>query len=187
MKSDPATWLDSYGDTLYRYALVKTGNPAIAEDLVQETLIAALKGHDSFKQQSSEKTWIIGILKHKVLDHYRKSSREQPLEQDAELSQYDEVLFDEQGHWRNPAHSWGDPSQAIDDVGFINILKECLETLPRRQADLFLLSELQDMDNESLCKLLDISSTNNLWVILSRVRSRLRECIDLKWFKPVRG
>ena len=187
MKTDPETWLDHYGDSLYRYALLKTSNSSIAEDLVQDTLLAALKGHASFKGQSSEKTWIIGILKHKIIDHYRKSSREQPLEQDENLTQYDEILFDEKGHWRNPVQSWGNPSQAIDNMGFMQAVKDCLETLPGPQAELFMLSEFQDIDNESICKLLDISSTNNLWVILSRVRSRLRECIDLNWFKPARG
>lgn len=187
MKTDPTTWLDSYGDSLYRYAMIKTGNPAIAEDLVQETLFAALKGHESFKGQSSEKTWIIGILKHKILDHFRKASREQPLEQDSDLSQYDEVLFDDRGHWRNQAQAWGDPSQAIDDDGFVRIVADCLDALPGRQAELFMLNEFQDLDNDTLCKLLDISSTNNLWVMLSRVRSRLRECIDLNWLNPSRG
>ena len=182
MKSDPATWVDSYGDILFRYALLKTGNPAVAEDLVQDTLIAALKGHAHFKQQSSEKTWMIGILKHKVMDHFRKSTREQPLSREEDVSDYDNMLFDESGHWRNTTSAWGNPSQTIENQAFLKVLQDCIDALPQRHAELFMLSEFRDLDNDSLCKVLDISSTNNLWVLLSRVRARLRRCLDNHWF-----
>jgi len=182
MKTNPATWLDSYGDTLFRYALLKTGNTMVAEDLVQDTLIAALKAHDNFQQKSSEKTWLIGILKHKIIDHFRKNSREQS--RDDEISDYDNRLFDESGHWRDPIQSWGNPEQAIEDQAFLATLENCLEKLPAHHAELFMLSEFRDLDNDVICKLLDISSTNNMWVLLSRVRARLRHCIDRHWFKP---
>jgi len=186
MKTDPTTWLNSYGDTLFRYALLKTSNTSVAEDLVQETLLAALKGHDNFKQQSSEKTWMIGILKHKIIDHFRKSAREQPLTQDHEPDDYEQMLFDETGHWRNETAPWDNPDQIIENQAFMKTLEECIDQLPPRHKDLFMLSEFHDMDNDSLCKLLDISSTNNMWVLLSRVRARLRNCLDTHWFKPSR-
>ena len=187
MKSDPEGWLDNYGDALFRYALLKTGNQAVAEDLVQETLIAALKGHKNFRGDSSEKTWLIGILKHKVMDHFRRPAREQPLEQDEALGRYEDQLFDETGHWREPAPKWHNPHQALEDQAFLETLNRCLEELPQRHSELFMLSELEDIDNTSLCKLLDISSTNNLWVMLSRIRARLRRCLDNHWFKPTRS
>jgi len=187
MKSDPATWVDSYADTLYRYALLKTANPAVAEDLVQETLIAALKGHDSFMERSSEKTWMIGILKHKVMDYFRSQTREFTSTTDEDPHDYDSILFDDSGHWRNPLSPWKDPDQALENQDFLNILQACIDNLPARHAEAFMLSEFRDLESDAVCKLLDISSTNNLWVLLSRVRARLRDCLDNNWFRPSRG
>jgi len=187
MKSDPATWVDSYGDTLYRYALLKTANPEVAEDLVQETLIAALKARDSFRQESSEKTWMIGILKHKIMDYFRSHAREQAVNAGEDALEHDDSLFDDSGHWRNPMSAWNDPHQALENQDFLSILEACIENLPERHAELFMLSEFRDLDNDALCKILDISSTNNLWVLLSRVRARLRDCLDKNWFLPSRG
>jgi len=187
MKSDPETWLDNYGDALFRYAMFKTGDQTVAEDLVQETLIAALKSHENFRGESSEKTWIIGILKHKVIDHFRRPVREQPLDHIDELAHGDDQLFDETGHWRDPAPKWHNPLQALEDQAFVDVLNQCIEKLPQRHAELFMLSEFEDIDNDSLCKLLDISSTNNLWVMLSRIRNRLRQCLNTLWFNPSRS
>ena len=184
MKSDPETWLDNYGDVLFRYAMLKTGDQSVAEDLVQDTLIAALKAHENFRGDSSEKTWIIGILKHKIIDHFRRPRHEQPLDYVDELAQADDQLFDETGHWRDPAPKWNNPHQALENRAFVDTLSRCLENLPQRHAELFMLSEFEDIDNVSLCKLLDISSTNNLWVMLSRIRNRLRQCLDALWFNP---
>ncbi|MHC4945232.1 MAG: RNA polymerase sigma factor, partial [Planctomycetota bacterium] len=77
--SDPATWVDEHGDALYRFAITRLKDPEAAEEIVQETFLAALKAKDSFKGRSSERTWLIGILKNKVIDHFRKMSRERPV------------------------------------------------------------------------------------------------------------
>ena len=89
---DPDHWVDAYGDYLYRCALQKVRDPAIAEDLVQETFLAALKSQKSFQGKASEKNWLVGILKNKVMDFWRKKSREEPLADLEALQHLEETL-----------------------------------------------------------------------------------------------
>ena len=101
-KSDPVSWLNDHGDALYAFALLRVREPAIAEDLVHDTLLAALKSVINYKEQSSERTWLTGILKHKVLDHLRGTGREQPLTDDIELDEQSaDAWFDESGRWNH--------------------------------------------------------------------------------------
>lgn len=185
MKTDPQTWLQNYGDALYRYALMKTRDMSTAEDLVQETLLAGLKGHHHFKGGSSEQTWLIGILKHKISDHFRHTSREQLVE-NISAAQDETAYFDQRGHWQIDLQPWHDPHQAMEDEHFWQVFTACLERLPAQQADLFMLNEYHELSSAELCKLLDISTTNNLWVMLSRIRLRLRQCLDRNWFNSDR-
>lgn len=182
--SDPNSWLAQYGDTLYRYALVRTQSSDIAEDIVQETLLAAFKGHDRFSGKSTEKTWLIGILKHKIIDHYRKNKKEYAYE-DIE-AQADQQLnhFDEHNHWQQPPLAWNNPDASLEQAEFWKVLSQCISNLPDSLADLFIMRELQGMSTEDICKLMDISTTNNMWVRLSRARMRLRQCLETHWFGP---
>jgi RNA polymerase sigma-70 factor (ECF subfamily) len=180
---DPARWLEHYGDTLYRYAIFRVRDPDLAQDLVQETLLAALKGRDSFARQSSEKTWLVGILKHKLIDQMRKSRREVSLaesgEDDAEL---DALCFDERGEWRAELGQWSDPVKSLEQARFWRVLHDCIARLPERLATLFILREIDGLSTEECCKALAISTTNNTCVMLSRARMRMRECLDVRWF-----
>lgn len=106
----PEEWVDRYGDTLFRFALARIGDPARAEDLVQETFLAALKPRRNFQQRSSPRTWLTAILKHKIIDHLRKAGREQAWGSEEALDRSIEELFDAAGHWSvrsTPAHSSG--------------------------------------------------------------------------------
>ncbi len=181
--SDPNTWLDQHGDALFRYALLRVRNTTLAEDLVQETLLAALKARARYAGEASERTWLTGILNHKIIDHFRQAHREQPfadsLPDDEDISN---DLFNERGHWANPPSAWANPDQAFEQQKFWEALAECVARLPPRLAELFTLREINGMETEEICKVLNISTTNNAWVMLSRARMQLRQCLEIKWF-----
>ena len=181
--TDPDTWLQRYGDDLYRYALMRLRDPSVAEDMVQETLLAALKARQRFAGQSTEKTWLIGILKHKIVDHFRRSRREQSLEDIEGAADRQEAYFDDRGHWNTAIQAWERPAEALEQEEFRQVLADCIADLPQRFADLYILREINGMPSEEVCKVLDISTTNNLWVMLSRARMRLRRCLELRWFE----
>ncbi len=184
-KTDPEQWLDLYGDALYSYALMRIRNPAIAEDLVQETFLAGLRAHERFAGKSSEKTWLIGILKHKLIDHLRKAGRQQQVEDiegEADRHALGGSEFDEQGRWKTPPADWPHPERALEQDEFWQTFSDCLAALPDHLADLFILREIQGIDSEDVRRTLEISTTNNMWVMLSRTRQRLRRCLEKHWF-----
>jgi len=178
--SDPETWVDRHGDALYRFALLRLGKPDSAEEVVQETLLAALKGKEKFLGKSSERTWLIGILKNKVVDHLMRSAREMPigLERDAVMDESFNIL----GRWRNSSANWEfDPAQVFDRKEFWKVFLDCLAGLPPHLARIFALRELDGLSTEKICKILDLRPTN-AGVMLHRARIRLRACLDAKWF-----
>jgi RNA polymerase sigma-70 factor (TIGR02943 family) len=183
--SDPSEWVDLHGDSLFRYALLRTRDPRVAEDLVQETFLAALQDRAQFAGRSSERTWLIGILKHKILDYFRQTSRESTLDSDDQkTTEVVADLFDDQGYWQSPAtapKNWTeDPSQILERKEFWDVLAHCMAALSPRQAQAFSLREIDDLDSEEICKLLNISATN-LWVMLHRARSHLRRCLEIHY------
>jgi len=180
--SDPATWVAQHGDALFRYALMKMRDSSQAEDMVQETFLAALKARHNFSGQSSEKTWLIGILKHKIIDHFRKHKREQNSDDIETLSEQLDQQFSPRGHWEITLTHWQDPDRAHENEAFWKVFSACITHLPDHLADLFILREIKELSTEEICKLLDISTTNNMWVMLSRARMRLRNCLDSRWF-----
>lgn len=181
---DPATWLDHHGNALYAYALMRVRDASVAEDLVQDTLLAAMKSVDRFKGESSEKTWLVGILKHKVLDHLRRVGRERRLDEDMAPTDAEEAgYFDDRGQWRVEVAEWSDPERSLEREEFWQTLQDCVGKLPDRLAILFTLRELDGMETDTLMETLNISSHNNVWVMLSRVRQRMRQCLDTHWFK----
>ena len=181
--SDPETWLAQHGDALYRYAYFRLRDRAQAEDLVQETLIAALQARQGFGGRSSERTWLIGILKNKLVDYLRKSVRERPLAELAGTESEIDALFDasDEDHWKKPPADWTNPTHALEQKQFWKIFIECIEALPVRQAQAFSLCELEGLEGEEACKVLGIATTN-LWVMMHRARLRLRECLEAHWF-----
>jgi RNA polymerase sigma-70 factor, ECF subfamily len=175
-------WLAEHGDYLYRYALARLRDPHLAEDAVQETLLAALQG-SGFAGKASARTWLTGILKHKIIDHFRRQQRETPLETPDELA--DDATgaddyFAEDGHWNEPPQSWGDPGSLLQQDQFLQTLQECMDRLPKNLARIFLLREVEETDNEEICKELEISATN-AWVMLYRARMGLRKCLEMNW------
>ena len=180
--SAPEQWLQLYGDILYRYGLARVRYPEVAEDLLQETLLAGLKAREGYEGKSSVQTWLVGILKYKIIDYFRKTSREVTEVYEEGMMNNDSDYFDETGHWSVDFSSWSRPDKSIEQKQFMEVLQQCLNRLPPKMAQLFMLRELEGMNNEDICELMAISSINNLWVILSRTRVQLRHCLDIQWF-----
>lgn len=179
----PDQWVEQYGDFLYRYAYSRVNDITMAEDLVQETFLSALKSYDNFDSKSSERTWFVSILQHKIIDFYRKKSRtakyfSEPIAVD------DSTDYNEKGYWKmeNAPADWGDhPEEAAEQNEFLLILHECIKALPKKIAAVFTLREMEDIDSKAICKELNITSSN-LWVMMHRARNQLRKCLEINWF-----
>ena len=183
---DPTNWVDEHGDVLYRFALLRVKDPHVAEDLVQETFISALQGLDRFKGASSVRTWLVGILKHKIIDQFRKSSKEVATADLTNLTnESDEEAIDRLGEDQphGPIRRWAEtPDNLLENKEFVKAFRACLEGLPDNFHRAFALRELEGLKTDEICKILDITATN-LWVILHRARNRLRNCLDSNWFE----
>jgi RNA polymerase sigma-70 factor (ECF subfamily) len=176
----PGSWVDQHGDFLYRYALLRVGRPEVAEDLVQETFLGALRGREQFRGDASERTWLVAILKYKLIDHLRRSRRERPLSSLGE-DEWENELFDRTGHWKKSPRRWTIPGVALEQAELQQALSGCLSKLPARLAEAFSLSEMDELPSEEVCKVLAVSA-GNLWVMLHRARLRLCACLEKSWF-----
>ena len=170
---------------LFRVAHLQLRDRDAADDVVQETLVAALTG--GFSGRSSLRTWLTGILKHKIVDAIRRRQRDPlPL---AELASSDadedgddfEVLFTADGAWAEAPRQWSSPEGALEQREFFDVMEICLEKLPAATARVFIMREVLELDADEICRELAITS-NNLWVILYRARLALRMCLEQKWF-----
>lgn len=186
---DATVWVNQHGDYLYAFAYSRVRDEAAAEDLVQDALLAALQARGSFSGKSSERTWLTGILKHKIIDHFRKYSRETELTaEEADMSSYDYLFREEgdwKGHWTAEARpiQWADnPEQALEHAEFRGVLTHCLGELPERVANAFTLREMDGLEPREICEVLMISMSN-YWVMLHRARLHLRRCLDFNWFR----
>lgn len=167
---------------LLRYASLQLRNHEAAEDAVQETLVAALAAEKRFAGRSNLRTWLTGILKHKIIDAIRRAGRERPLEAGGDESMTDDLdaLFDGTGHWCDAPQAW--PEQALEDKQFIAALEECLAALPARTGQVFLMREHLGCETAEICKELGITPTH-CWVLLYRARMALRECLEKGWLR----
>lgn len=187
---DAVAWLDEHGDYLFKYAVFRLRDDAAAEDAVQETFLAALKAYAKFEGRGSERTWLVGILKHKIIDHFRRVSREAPvgIETDDEAFQHREFFerTDEwNGHWNNdyaPTDWQATPAELLERSDFWKVLNDCLAPLPKRTVSAFTMREIDGLESEEICTILSIT-TNNLWVMLHRARLHLRNCLERNWFR----
>lgn len=186
--SDPERWVEEHGDYLFKYALVRLRDAAKAEDLVQDTFLAALKGGKNFAGRSAEKTWLVGILKNKIADQFRKASRETSFTDLAFYDDEEKNNFISEGlsngawsHGNAPIDWTPNPGASLDNEAFWKAFRECAGKLPKNINSAFCLRELDEVESSEICRMLNISE-NNLWVMLHRARMALRRCLEINWF-----
>jgi len=173
------TWVELFSDRLYAWAYHKTSNKETAEDLVQETFLAAVRSIDKFENKSDPKTWLFSILKNKIADHYRKAYR---TNQNKNISL--EIFFDKNESWisgQAPQH-WENEQHLLDNHDFRQALTNCLEKLPANLKAPILLKFVEEKNSNIICQELEISTTN-YWQIIHRAKLQLRKCIEINWFK----
>lgn len=180
--TDPEQWVDAYGDALYSYALFRMEDKSLAEELVQETFVAALGSRASFEGRSSLKTWFFSILKNKIADHLRRKYKESSNSFEEYSENYLDEFFNDQGEWLVYPGKWSEmPQQQFEQQEFFDTLRKCMVQLPQKQRDAFTLRELDENSSEDICKVLGISTTN-YWVIMHRARLVIRKCLEHNWF-----
>lgn len=178
---NPENWLDAYGDALYRYALSRVRDSSVAEDLLQETFLAAIKSQHSFLGNSTELTWLTGILRHKTLDFFRKSSRTKEQSLDPISAEGAGSPFNAEGAWNSPPSEWSSPEKSLEKDEFWLKMQACVAALPETMRQSYVLREFDALESEEIAEVLNIT-TNNLWVMLSRARLKLRQCLQNHWF-----
>jgi RNA polymerase sigma-70 factor, ECF subfamily len=179
-----ATDIESHRRYLMRVAQLQLRDSDLAQDVVQDTLVAALTGAAGFDGRSSLKTWLTGILKHKIVDAIRRKQKAPiplaALDDEGSLDDFD-ALFQANGAWAAPLADWGDPEAALNQREFFDVMEFCLEKLPAQTGRVFMMREVMDLETDEICKELKITA-NNLWVILYRARMALRVCLEQHWF-----
>lgn len=184
VRSDPTTWVDTHGAALLAYAVPRVRDQQTAEDLVQETFLAALQA-DNFRGDAQERTWLISILRNKICDHFRRLARERTHASGEDVDPVVDGMWAKgMEHWTKEPNRWlVDDEALLSNREFWDIFHACLGALPSRQAAAFVLRMMEDVDAERVCQDLEITATN-LWVMLHRARCRLRACLEERWFTP---
>ncbi|UJH69293.1 sigma-70 family RNA polymerase sigma factor [Allomuricauda sp. SCSIO 65647] len=177
----PENWVDLYADYLYNYAVSRVSDGEIAKDLVQETFFAGLKSAKNYKGDAAERTWLIAILKRKVIDHYRKINSKKGK---AEVKVNYSTQSDAEGDWleervADPFGQGGDDAIENEELGMA--IQECISKLPKKQALVFNMKTVQGMSTEDICNELGINPSN-LWVMIHRARTALMGCMNETWF-----
>lgn len=175
----PEKWMELYGVSLYKHALPRVEDSFVAEDLVQETFLAALKGLDGFKGESSEKNWLFSILKNKIVDYYRKKKRQQAVISMPDLRLMDDQWFDSDGSWAEEKmpHDWDSANTPVERKEIQRVIFWCKDHLKALQQAVFTLKYLEDIPSDEICKVLNISSTN-YWILIHRARLKMRDCVE---------
>lgn len=179
-KLNPEKWVDNYADYLYNYTIVRVNDPEVAQDLISETFLAALKAKKNFKGKATERTWLIAILKRKIIDYYRRINSAKG-KAEVSMSYRDP---DAEGDWLE--ENIEDPfDRTAEDVLENEELRlailECMAKLTQRQAEIFKLKTIDGVDTETICKEYRITPSN-LWVIIHRARKSMMECLEKTWF-----
>lgn len=177
----PNLWVDHYSDLLLNFAISRVGNRETAKDLVQDTFITALKGQDKFRGEISEKNWLFIVLKSRILDYYKK--KKEVLESDFNSPTEDDSFFNEKGHWLKEKlpKEWTTDKMILNDE-FMQVLTACKELLNESQSLVFTMKYLDGESSETICKELNISSSN-YWVIVHRAKVQLRNCLEKNWME----
>ena len=184
---NPERRVEEHGDALFGFAAARVRDRVIAQDLVQETFLAAIKASAGFAGRSTERAWLFGILRNKLADYYRLQSREVAISDLESPFPEEQGSFGESGHGKDgwvmslAPMAWETPDQDLVSKEFQEVLKGCLSQLPEKVAQAFLLREIEGVSSEEICKDLGVSP-NNFWVMLHRARMGLRRCLEVHWF-----
>lgn len=174
-------WVEAHGDYLFNFAIGQVRDPDVAEDLVQETFLAAIKSQQNFSGRSSERTWLVGILRHKIYDHLRKTCRERAVRVDPLVGNDEDSGLEDSMAWiHQMAAEATSPSRRIELAEFREHLERAMGKLPPRIAQVFQLYSVEERPNQEVCERLNISESN-LWVMLHRARKQLRSELDEWW------
>lgn len=177
------TWLDEHGDYLFRFAVTKLKNAALAEDLVQDTLLSAMMAKNSFSANASVRTWLTAIMKNKIIDHWRRQGREiaaVDLMDNADEAESVDDFFDRAGRWADQPSVYPNPDSALENRQFWGVFEQCLSKLKPQQAEVFIAKEVHGMTNEEISVSHSLSS-NNVWVLMHRARVALGKCLEFHW------
>jgi len=175
----PENWVDRYSDYLYNYTIVRVNDHEVAQDLISETFLAGLKSKANFKGEASERTWLISILKRKIIDHYRKINSKKG-KAEVRMSYSDE---DADGDWleervRDPYDKTAEDVLENNELG--SAILECLDGLSEKHATIFKMKTIDNFDTEAICNEFNITPSN-LWVIIHRARTAMAECLEKSW------
>ena len=179
---NPNKWVELHADYLYNYTISRINNQDLAKDIVQDTFFAGLKAKDNFKGLASERTWLISILKRKIIDHYRKINSAKGK---AEVKMNFYTDGDREGEWieeRAPSNWNSEIEKVIENSELSEAIEMCIDDLPEKYEMVFRMKTIQQFETEEICKELGITSSN-LWVIIHRARTQLRKCLEDSWFK----
>lgn len=179
---NPDSWVDLYADYLFNYAVARVSDADIAKDLVQETFLSGLKSAKNFKGAASERTWLIAILKRKVIDHYRKINSKKGK---AEVRMNYSGQSDSEGDWleervADPFSTFENDAIENEELGLA--IQECISLLPKKQSAVFVMKTIRGLSTEDICNELGINPSN-LWVMVHRARTNLMGCLNENWFK----
>ncbi|MGC1631003.1 MAG: sigma-70 family RNA polymerase sigma factor [Gelidibacter sp.] len=178
---NPNKWIELYSDYLFNYTISRINDREIAKDIIQDTFFAGLKSMKNFKGEASERTWLISILKRKIIDYYRKTNSLKGKSEVRMTYNTDE----NEGDWLE---------ERVEDEGYLNALDtlentelgdaiyECMEKLTEKQATVFKMKSILNYDTEKICNELKITPSN-LWVLIHRARTAMAECLEKNWFK----
>lgn len=178
---NPTKWIDNYSDYLFRYTIIRINNHEVSKDLVQETFFSGLKSAKNFEGKATERTWLISILKRKIIDHYRKINSKKG-QAEVRMNFYNDG--ENEGDWieERAPQSWGNEvEKKIENKELQHQIDLCVDKLPQKYAMVFRMKTIQELDTQVICKELSISSSN-LWVIIHRARMQLRKCLEDNWF-----
>lgn len=179
---NPDKWVELHSDYLFNYTISRINNRDLSKDLVQDTFIAGLNAMRNFQGKASERTWLIAILKRKIIDYYRKINSAKGK---AEVKMNFYADGDREGEWieeRVPTDWNNEIDKKIENRELSVAIDQCINKLPNKYAIVFRMKTIQELETEQICKELNITSSN-LWVIIHRARTQLRKCMEDNWFK----
>ena len=183
MNLNPETWVEEYGDYLFRYAQSRMRDANAAEEVVQETFLAGVRYSSQYSGKGSVRGWLIAILKRKIIDHFRARKKHAGASISEEDDAFDPsaILFDQQGNWKPGAFKWApSPDRNLEMSELSEVVQDCLKTIPKGHADVFVLSVMEEMETDAICDRLSITPSN-MWVRMHRARLGLAKCVSEKW------